>query len=667
MKATKELLLAVIGGMCLFSCSGVKYNEKDGYPIQQVKLRNIELNDNFWLPKIRIIQERTIAYAFQKCEEEGRMENFVTAGDVIRGKAAATAKVRGRMPFDDTDVYKTIEGAAYSLISAPNPKLERYLDSVIDLIAYGQESDGYLTTWRTIDPKTPPCNWVKHGGGRWYDLGMSHELYNAGHLFEAASAHYWATGKQNLLKVAFNYADLLVKTFMDAQQADLYTQVPGHQIVETGLIKLYHITGKDDYLRLAKHFLDNRGKNKTNRGAYSQDHKPVTEQDEVVGHAVRAVYMYAGMTDIAAVNNDMAYRAAVDKLWNNMVSKKMYITGGLGARHDGESFGNNYELPNLTAYAETCAAIGGVYWAERLFRLTGESQYIDALERMLYNGVISGISLAGTEFFYPNPLEADGEYRFNQGACTRSAWFDCSCCPTNLIRFIPYIPNLIYATTDNELYVNLFVGNKANISLKNQQVNIEQKTNYPWTGKVEITVNPEKTADFTLNIRIPSWARDCFETDLYHYTNNPQHVYAVTLNGEHLTGSLKKGYIEISRTWKQGDRILLDFPMEVRTVEAHANVKDVTGKYAVEYGALVYCMEEIDNPDGFGEAAGQPSAFNIIRYEEYNIEWQPELLGGVNVIREKSEKNDLKYDLMLVPYYTWSNRGVGKMSVWQDK
>ena len=633
MNARTLFVLAI----CLFTAVSVSA-QKAGYPIQQVNLRQVELTDNFWLPKIRTVQEKTIAYAFKKCEEEGRMENFVTAGDVVRGKAASSAKVRGKMPFDDTDVYKTIEGAAYSLVNAPNPKLDNYLDSVIALIAYGQEPDGYLTTWRTINPKTPPCNWVKHGGGRWFDLGMSHELYNAGHLFEAATAHFWATGKRNFLDIALKNADLLVKTFMTNPVADLHLQVPGHQIVETGLIKLYQITGKEDYLLLAKQFLDNRGKNKTDRKDYSQDHKPVTEQDEVVGHAVRAVYMYAGMTDVAAIYGDTAYRKAVDHLWENMTGKKMYLTGGLGARHSGEAFGDNYELPNLTAYAETCAAIGGVYWAERMFRLTGDARYINALERMLYNGVISGISHSGTEFFYPNPLESDGKHK-------RSPWFDCSCCPTNLIRFIPFIPNLIYATDAGALratplpaiYVNLFVANKAKISLENQQINMEQKTAYPWNGKVDITVDPEKPADFTLKIRIPAWAQDCFDSDLYHYTNKKQKPFSIKINGKTVTGETKNGYFEIARTWKKGDKISLDFPMEIRTVEANPNVKDDAGKLALEYGTLVYCWEKpLDDPSAF------PSFLNKNQTLQYK-------------------------NLSLIPYYAWANRGVAEMKVWFEK
>jgi DUF1680 family protein len=637
------------------------WNSWDCYsPIQQVKLNKVELTDNFWLPKIRTIQEKTIRYAFDKCTSEGRLENFVTAGNVIRG---GTGKVRGVMPFDDTDVYKSIEGAAYSLINAPNPALETFLDSIIRIIAYGQEPDGYLTTWRTIDPKNPPAWWVKSGGGRWFDLGSSHELYNAGHLFEAASAHYWATGKRNLLDIALKNADLLVNVFGDVKNYE----VPGHQIVETGLLKLYHITGKKEYVQLTKKFLDLRGDSahRKIRGPYSQDHLPVVQQDEVVGHAVRAVYMYAGMTDIATLYNDFAYLDAVNKLWDNMISKKMYITGGLGARHDGEAFGDNYELPNLTAYSETCAAIGGVYWAERLFRLTGNSSYFDVLERMLYNGVIAGISLEGTEFFYPNALESDGQYKFNRGSCTRQAWFDCSCCPTNLIRFIPFIPNLIYATQPPKspngglddlpaLYVNLFVANKAEINLENGIVNIEQKTGYPWNDKVNLQITTSQPFEFTLKIRIPAWVQNEIPGGLYHYTNNaPAKPYRVLLNGKAVKGELKNGYFEIARIWKTGDRIELQFPMQIRTVEADPQVKDDLGKFAVEYGPLVYCMEETDNP-----AWLFPNQFP----ESSVIKWRPDLLGGINVISEKTDKGEC----ILIPYYTWSNRGVGKMKVWFD-
>jgi DUF1680 family protein len=464
-------------------------------------------------------------------------------------------------------------------------------------------------------------------------------------LFEAASAHYRATGKRNFLDIALKNADLLVTVFGDTASY----AVPGHQIVETGLIKLYQITGKEEYLHLAKKFLDLRGDSsrRTIWGAYSQDHLPVTEQDEVVGHAVRAVYMYAGMTDIAALYGDEAYRNAVDKLWDNMTGKKMYVTGGLGARHGVEAFGDNYELPNLTAYSETCAAIGGVYWAERMFRLTGEAKYFDILERMLYNGVIAGISLESTEFFYPNPLEADGKYTFNHGACTRQEWFWCSCCPTNLIRFIPSIPNMIYAAQRDTVYVNLFMSNRARIPVGNETVEIEQQTEYPWDGKVVIRVKTEKPLAFTLKVRIPSWTQNTpVPGGLYTYSDSQDRQPSQTPN-------TADGYYTLTRSWTPAaDSLVLDFPMQARTVAASANVKDDAGKYAVEYGTLVYCMEETDNPKTFDKQANPQS---------FSVERKPDLLGGINLIREHTAEGDR----VLIPYYAWSNRGVGKMKVWR--
>ena len=642
----KIFYLSILAGT--ISCQSTVNDNYSDYPIKQVNLNHVVMNDAFWLPKIQTVQKKTIQYAFDKCETEGRFENFVTAGKVINGVAGQT---RGYMPFDDTDVYKTIEGAAYSLISAPDPKLEQYLDSVISIIQIGQEPDGYLTTWRTINPLKPPATWVKPGE-RWSDLGASHELYNSGHLFEAASAHYWATGKRNFIDIAIKNADLLVKVFGDTANYE----VPGHQIIETSLIKLYQITNNKDYLKLSKKLLDQRGDNthRTIRGPYSQDHLPVTQQNEVVGHAVRAVYMYAGMTDIAAIFGDSNYRKAVDNLWNNMTSKKMYITGGLGARHSGESFGDNYELPNLTAYSETCAAIGSVYWNERMFRLTGDAKYYNIVERTLYNGLIAGISLEGTEFFYPNALESDAKYAFNQGSRTRKAWFDCSCCPTNLIRFIPYIPNIIYATQGDNIYINLFMSNKASIPLNGKTVKITQETNYPWNEKVLINVKPEKQQNFTLKIRIPGWAQnEVAPGELYSYSNEPaDESYQIKLNGNEIQCVLKKGYIEILRQWTKNDIIELVFPMKVRHVVAIEEVKDVLDLATIEYGPLVYCAEEIDNETNFDNISITPQSV-------YTVEMKPELLGGINVVSDGTAT--------FIPYYAWSNRGAGKMKVWFPK
>lgn len=560
--------------------------------------------------------------------------------------------VRGYMPFDDTDVYKIIEGASNSLISAPNPELDALLDSLIAIIAVGQEEDGYLTTWRTINPAKPPARWVAvENGTRWESLGASHELYNAGHLFEAAAVHHLATGKRNFLDIALKNADLLVKTFGPGK----LTAPPGHQIVETGLIKLYRITGNKDYLDLAKYFLDIRGDSTTHKlyGPYSQDHIPVTQQREVVGHAVRAVYMYAGMTDIAALYQDTAYLNAVHALWDNTVSKKMYITGGIGSKHDGEAFGNEYELPNLTAYNETCAAIGNVWWNHRLFLLEGDVKYFDVIERTLYNGLISGLSLTGTEFFYPNALESDGVYKFNQGACTRKSWFDCSCCPTNLIRFLPSLPGLIYATREDTLYVNLYAASEADIKMPKGKVRVTQTTEYPWDGSVNIAIDPEKEGEFTVRVRIPGWARnEVLPGELYRYDDSVEPEWSVAINGETVATSTPNGYVTIRRVWRAGDAITMNFDMNVRRVVADERVEEDRGKVALEYGPLVYAVEEADNPN-IDKVVATPDA-------SYKVEERRDLLGGVEVITGQVEDRHF----VAIPYYAWSNRGIGKMKVW---
>lgn len=620
-------------------------NNYSDYPISSVDIKDVELSDNFWLPKIKVIQDTTIHYSFDKCDSEGRMQNFLVAGGKIKGA------YKGKMPFDDTDLYKIIEGASYSLISKPNKNLDAYLDSIIAIIKTGQESDGYLTTWFTIDRQKPPAWWVKPSTSRWENESSSHELYNSGHLFEAAAAHYWATGKKNFLNIAIKNADLLVANF----GTDKLRTPPGHQIVETGLIKLYRITKNQKYLELAKFFLDQRGDSTAHKlfGSYSQDHIPVIKQEEAVGHAVRALYMYAGMTDVGVMFNDKNYINAANNIWENITNKKMYITGGLGSRHDGEAFGDNYELPNLTAYNETCAAIGSVYWNQRLFLLTGNSKYYDIIERTLYNGMISGISLDGKNFFYPNPTESDGQYQFNMGSCTRQPWFDCSCCPTNLIRFIPSIPGLIYATHKDSVFVNLFVSNKARVLVDGDELDIEQTTNYPWSGKINFLIKPQKEKEFTLKIRIPGWALNKVAPgDLYSYLKNNESKISLKINDNEHKIILKNGYAVISRVWNKDDKIELVLPMSVREVIANENVKDDRNKVAFEYGPIVYCAEEIDNKNISDIKI--PATLNFST-EEKNI-----LSNNFLAVKTKLRGEELT----LIPYYLWSNRGVGKMRVW---
>jgi DUF1680 family protein len=645
----KNFILWVIASVILSCKNSVTKDIHPDYPISTVDFRNVKINDNFWLPKITTIQDSTIKFAIEKCEAEGRMENFLIAGKLKSGKA------KGQMPFDDTDLYKIIEGASNTLISSPNKALEAYLDSLISIVKIGQEPDGYITTWFTIDRRHPPAPWVKASEKRWENEISSHELYNSGHLFEAAATHYIATRKKNFLDIAIKNADLLVANFGH----DKILIPPGHQIVETGLVKLYRITKNQDYLKLAKFMLDARGNASTHElyGEYSQDHLPVTKQTEAVGHAVRAVYMYAAMTDVAALQQDLNYYKAIMNLWDNVVSKKMYLTGGIGSKHKGEAFGDNYQLPNLTAYNETCASIGNIYWNQRLFFLTGESKYYDIIERTLYNGLISGISANGKKFFYPNPLESDGKYKFNHGvSCTRSPWFDCSCCPTNLIRFIPSIPGLIYAKQKDSIYVNLFVSGKADIQLNNKHIELEQKTYYPWNGKVKLAVNPEKKSSFTLKIRIPGWAKnEVIPSDLYTYENKPKSKLKLLVNNQLFEAKIVKGYMEINRNWDKGDVVDVDIPMQVRQVVANNKVEADKDKVAFEYGPIVYCGEEIDNLNLLSIKISKSDSLSI---HKMNI-----LENEVNVLKGIISGKELT----LIPYYLWSNRGVGNMTVWFQK
>jgi DUF1680 family protein len=526
--------------------------------------------------------------------------------------------------------------------------------------------DSLETLWETratapksIDPNATPASWVEPGP-RWHDLKASHELYNAGHLYEAAYAHYRATGKRNLLNIALKNADLIADTF----GPDKLLAPPGHQIIETGLVKLYRVTGEEKYLDLAKFFLDQRGNSEGHElyGNYSQDHKPVVEQNEAVGHAVRAAYMYSGMADIAALRRDSLYLEAVDRIWENIVSKKMYITGGIGSRHQGESFGDNYELPNLTAYCETCAAIANIYWNHRMFLLHGDAKYVDVLERTLYNGMISGVSLTGNTFFYANSLESDGKYAFNQGALTRKPWFTCSCCPTNVTRFIPSVPDYIYALDNDSLFVNLFVASTAQVHLDESSIEVTQTTNYPWDGKIEIRVDPETNMTLAMKVRIPGWALGKpVPSDLYHYLEVKPDQYMLSVNGKPVQSELRKGYATIQRKWSPGDVIELNLPMPVRRVQAHERVKDDIGKVALERGPIVYCAEWADN-------GGKVLDLVIPDEAQFEIEHREDLLGGITIIRgDVLNKTGQTKQLTAIPYYAWSHRGAGEMAVWLER
>ena len=487
-----------------FFCMSTAFAQS-GYPYTQVPFTAVKITPNtFWGDRIQAAREVTIPLAFSKCESEHRYKNFEMAAYTLQHPGHPglqtpewdVAKFMG-FSFDDTDVYKTIEGASYVLQTYPDAKLKAYIDSVLDVVAAAQESDGYLYTARTINPQHPH-GWAANR--RWAaEEHASHELYNLGHMVDAACAHYQATGSTKFLDIAKRYADCVVREVgPNPGQACV---VPGHQIAEMALARLYVLTGEKKYLDEAKFLLDYRGKT-PHKDVYSQSDKPVIDQTEAWGHAVRAGYMYAGMADVAALLGDSSYIKAIDTIYENIVSRKYYLTGGVGARHGGEAFGADYELPNLTAYNETCAAIAMVYLFERMFLLHGDAKYIDCLERTLYNGVISGMSVDGGKFFYPNPLSSDGRYRFNaDGTMTRQPWFGCACCPSNLCRFIPSMPGYIYGVRNNDLYVNLFAANTATLALGGKSVTIQQETNYPWEGDIAIKVIQNKAKVFNMMIR----------------------------------------------------------------------------------------------------------------------------------------------------------------------
>ena len=650
MKLTIITLLYLIAQICSYAQTTGDYN------IRGVPFNHVSIKDQFWTPRIETNRTVTIPSSFQKCEETGRVENFVLA-------AKKTGKFLTTFPFDDTDIYKIIEGASYSMSVHPDPALDKYVDSLINLVALAQEPDGYLYTARTIDPEHPH-KWS--GKERWVkESELSHELYNSGHLFEAASAHYLATGKRNFLNIALKNADLLVSVFGPGKRND----APGHEIVEMGLVRLYRITKEAKYLDLAKFFIDCRGKKLDPKRSYFQDQAPVVRQDEAVGHAVRAGYLYSGVADVAVLTGNQDYINAIDKIWDNMVSKKFYITGGIGAVHDGERFGENYELPNLTSYNETCAAIANVYWNYRMFLLHGDAKYIDVMERSLYNNVIAGVGLDGKTFFYPNPLECDAKFHFNKGSLNRQPWFDCSCCPTNLCRFLPSIPGYIYAQKQNNIYINLFVASNTKIDLNSKtSVELSQQTNYPWDGNVKIIINPSNKSKFAVYIRIPGWVRNQpVPGNLYSYIKPITETVVVRLNGKNTEFKTENNYAIIDREWKQGDLIEYNLPLNIHRVVANLNVEADRNKVALERGPIVYCLEGVDNNNMSGNLVLPDDAVLSANFEK-------NILNGIVVITGKQNVSNSSTDVLnkqpkvqpfkAIPYYSWCNRGITKMEVW---
>ena len=670
--------------LCLAVMLGTQAKKENvgnnGYPITQVPFTAVKVTPNtFWGERIRAAREVTIPLAFSKCEETHRYENFKMAAytlehpghEGLKTPKWDVSKFMG-FSFDDTDVYKTIEGASYVLQTYPDQKLKQYIDSVLDIVAAAQEPDGYLYTARTINPEHPH-HWS--GKTRWeVEEILSHELYNLGHMVDAACAHYQATGSDKFLNIAKCYADCVIKEVGPNPGQACVT--PGHQIAEMALARLYVLTGEKKYLDEAKFLLDYRSKTKT-KNIYSQSDKPVVDQTEAWGHAVRAGYMYAGMADVAALTGDEAYLKAIDAIYENIVTKKYYITGGVGARHQGEAFGADYELPNLTSYNETCAAISMVYLFHRMFLLHGDAKYIDCMERTLYNGVISGMSVDGGRFFYPNPLSSDGKYKFNaDGTVERQPWFGCACCPSNLCRFIPSFPGYMYAVKDRNVYVNLFAGNTATIQVAGKDVVFEQTTNYPWDGDINIKVLKNQAKDFSMMIRIPGWVdRQPVPSDLYRFSDDVLGGYKVMVNGQPVEGQLENGYLVINRKWKKGDVVAIQFDMPVRTVKANGKVVDDRGRVAVERGPLVYCAEGADNADFkiFNFLMPRQPRFQVT---DRQIDGHRGVHFGVKAIEVDGQTVDMSprgeaqvksVKLTMIPYYAWNHRGAGLMEVWMPQ
>ena len=658
-RSEKYLSITTFVMLLFFSACSTQNNNRQisDYPFTPVAFTNVKIDGGFWFPKIETNRDVTLWYEFGKCEETGRIDNFAIAGGLKEGGFTG-------IYFNDSDVYKVIEGAAYTMMMSeePDEKLDNYLDDLISKIAAAQEDDGYLYTARTInDPE------YEYPGkeARWSHLGHGHELYNVGHMYEAAVAHYQATGKRNFLDIAIKNADLICKVFGPGEGQ--IVAVPGHEEIEIGLIRLYRATNDRKYFDMAKFFIDMRGRKDLRElyGEYAQDHLPLLEQETAVGHAVRGGYFYAGVADVASITRDQDYIDAIERIWDDVVTSKLYLTGNVGQHGAGEGYAGPFKLDNLKAYNETCAAIALAMWNHRMFLLEGDSKYIDVLERTIYNGFLSGVALSGDRFFYPNPLECDMDFKFNQGSLERSPWFGCSCCPVNIVRFIPSLPGYFYAVKDNDLYINLYTQNTAEISLANNEVKLTQRTKYPWEGTISINVEPEKSKEFAIMLRIPGWAKgDVLPGKLYEYMDDSPANWSIALNGNKLDDCKinQSGYIEIRRKWAKGDNIDINLPMKIRKVTADSRIESNNGRIAIERGPLVYCAEGADNND-------KVSNFEIDKNSELQSEFRSNLLGGVTVLTSDARKVDEKgksnlEKLTMIPYYSWCNRGANEMAVW---
>lgn len=611
MKRIKQLTLLLIASAGFAGCSAVRQDA----PFQKnepVDFSQVKITDSFWLPRIDKHAEVTLPACIRQCEvETQRVKNFAIAGGLEPGEFNG-------LVYDDSDLYKMIEGCSYSLMNHPNPGLEKKLDEIIGKIAAAQQKDGYLMTYFILGDLSR----------RWTNMDQ-HEMYCCGHLIEAAVAYYNATGKRSLLDVAIKYADHIDNTFGEGKK----TWVPGHQEIELALVKLYRVTKDERYLKLSHWLLEQRGRGLGDWQAkdYYQDLNPVSRLSKISGHAVRAMYMFTGMADLASITKDTSYVHALDRLWDDVVHTKMYATGGIGSSRKNEGFTDDYDLPNAEAYCETCASVGMVFWNQRMNMLKGDGKYVDILEKAMYNGALAGISLSADRFFYVNPLESDGTHH-------RQPWYGTACCPSQISRFLPSVGNYVYATSPDALWVNLYMGSETTMTIDNVPVSVKQTTRYPWEGKVRLSVHPKRKAKFTVKLRLPDWCAK----------------YTLAVNGKEYEASEELQYLAIDRVWEPGDEITFDMDMPVEVVAADPRVKANVGKRALQRGPLVYCMEETDNPE-YDEATLSASMNYVTAFE-------PGLLGGVVTITAANGDDLYKF----VPYYAWDNREPGKMKVWVD-
>lgn len=580
-----------------------------------INFSQVKIDDNFWLPRLKTHAAVTLPACIDQCENKTqRIKNFAIAAGMEQGTFKGFV-------YDDSDLYKMIEGASYSLMNNANPELERKLDSIIAKIAAAQRPDGYLMTYFELGDLTQ----------RWTNMDK-HEMYCCGHLIEAGIAFYNATGKRSLLDVAIKYANHIDQTFGPGKRI----WVPGHEEIELALVKLYRVTDDERYLRLSHWLLEQRGHNNGTWNQadrdYYQDLVPVKDLKKISGHAVRSMYLFTGMADYSSTTKDTTYIRALDRLWDNVIHAKMYITGGIGSSRENEGFSEDYDLPNEEAYCETCASVGMVFWNQRMNMLKGDGKYVDILERSMYNGALAGISLSGDRFFYVNPLESKGDHH-------RKAWYGTACCPSQISRFLPSIGSYIYATSpDKTVWINLYIGSETNVKLENNLIALKQETKYPWNGEVTIYIKPEQTQKFNFKLRVPEWCKK----------------YTVAVNGKVIHAKVNLQYLLISRKWKKGDKITFNMDMPVEVIAADSRVKADVGKRAIQRGPLVYCMEQVDNPDIDHAELNASTTFNI--QEEKN------LLGSVVTINAQTGNKTYQF----IPYYAWDNRQPGKMKVWVD-